>query len=149
MLWRDDEAAPRLSAAVARPARTFGFHLVPTGWRPVRDHRATPLALATFAARVRGQTVHALAGIARPERFFDTVRDCGIVVDRRHALPDHVVADASLLPPPPAIILMTAKDAVKFARFADERCWCLEVRAHLDPALLVWLEETLLGPSPD
>ena len=30
---------------------------------------------------------------------------------------------------------MTEKDAVKCARLADARCWCLPVRAQLDPRL--------------
>ena len=38
--------------------------------------------------------------------------------------------------PGAAVILMTAKDAVKCAAFADDRCWCLPVRARIDPALV-------------
>lgn len=149
LLWRDDEAAPRLPAGLALPTRRFGFRLAPAGWRQVAMPDAPPLAPDAFATRLQGQTVHALAGIARPERFFATLRAAGIVAHRSHALPDHVVADPALLPPPPAIVLMTAKDAVKFARIADGRCWFLEVRAHLDPALPDWLEETLRGSPPD
>jgi tetraacyldisaccharide-1-P 4'-kinase len=44
---------------------------------------------------------------------------------------------------------MTEKDAVKFAAVADRRCWYLEVRAHVDPALPDWLEELLRGSPPD
>ena len=42
-------------------------------------------------------------------------------------------------------ILMTEKDAVKCDAFADARCWYLPVRAHVDPALVARVEETLRG----
>jgi tetraacyldisaccharide 4'-kinase len=149
LLWRDDEAAPRLPEGLVLPPRRFGFHLEAAGWRPVTAPGAEPIEARAFAARLRGQTVHALAGIARPARFFATVRACGIALDHVHALPDHVVVDATLLPAAPATVLMTAKDAVKFAGVADDRCWFLEMRVHLDPALPDWLEELLRGSPPD
>ena len=45
------------------------------------------------------------------------------------------------------LIIMTAKDAVKFAGLADARCWYLAVRASCEPALIEWLEESLRGSS--
>ncbi len=149
LLWRDDEVEPRLPEGLVLPPRRFGFHLEAAGWRPVAAPDAAPIQARAFAARLRGQPVHALAGIARPERFFATVRACGIALDHAHALPDHVVVGPGLLPAAPATVLMTAKDAVKFTHVADDRCWFLEMRAHLDPALPDWLEELLRGSPPD
>jgi tetraacyldisaccharide 4'-kinase len=137
----------RLPDPTAVPAHRYAFWLEPAGWRPVGDPRAPAIDMVAFAERMRGQRVHALAGIGRPERFFETLRRSGIEPASCHPLADHVVADAAMLPPPPAQVLMTAKDAVKFAPWADARCWFLEVRARIDPALPDWLEASLRGSS--
>ena len=107
---------------------------------PLRQHMITALPLSGGRARAlshfRGQRVHAVAGIAHPQRFFDMLRAEGIGVVP-HAFADHhayVPADlrfGSELP-----VLMTEKDAVKCAAFADDRCWCLPVDATIDPALV-------------
>ena len=79
----------------------------------------------------RGRRVHAVAGIGRPQRFFDQLAGEGIEVVP-HAFPDHhrfVAGDlvfAEALP-----ILMTAKDAVKCAPFAPADCWEYPVRAQI------------------
>jgi tetraacyldisaccharide-1-P 4'-kinase len=65
------------------------------------------------------------------------------------ALGDHAqITPATLAALDADIIVMTEKDAVKCAAFADRRCWALAVCARLDPALPTWLEEHLNGPSP-
>ena len=51
---------------------------------------------------------------------------------------DLAIADAEA-------ILMTEKDALKCETFADERCWYLPVRVHIDPALVSRVEEALRG----
>lgn len=83
--------------------------------------------LATFA----GVTVHAVAGIGNPQRFFDLLRASGIVVIE-HALADHAhieAADISFADGNP--VLMTEKDAVKCARLADERHWFVPIDASM------------------
>jgi len=87
-----------------------------------------------------GQRVHAIAGIGDPERFFATLREFGIAVVP-HAFSDHHQYQASdfefgsrELP-----VLMTEKDAVKCAAFADERFFCVPVRAELPEAFWVSL----------
>jgi tetraacyldisaccharide 4'-kinase len=155
LLWRHADTEMRAAAADLLPGlgqglrRQFRFWLEPTGWRPVADPQAPTIGLAEFAARMRGQTVHALAGIGRPQRFFETLRRIGIEPARCEPLPDHVAAGAAMLPPPPVQVLMTAKDAVKFTPWADARCWFLEVRARFDPALPDWLEASLRGSPTD
>ena len=87
-----------------------------------------------------GQRVHAVAGIGDPERFFATLRDFGIAVVP-HAFSDHHQYQAEdfefgsrELP-----VLMTEKDAVKCAAFADDRFFSVPVRAELPEAFWVSL----------
>ena len=103
----------------------------------LRGARSQPLS--AFA----GQRVHAVAGIGDPERFFATLRDAGIAVVP-HAFPDHHryrpedLTFGSDLP-----VLMTEKDAVKCAPFADDRAWSVPVRAQLPEAFWVALLDRL------
>lgn len=85
-------------------------------------------------AYFRGRAVHAIAGIGRPERFFQLLRRLGIDFTA-HSFSDHHAYVASELSFPDAeCILMTEKDAVKCARFAHERHWVLPVSADIDAA---------------
>lgn len=74
-------------------------------------------------------SVHALAGIGNPERFFKQLENLGMTVDRR-PLPDHhplTVDDLAFADENP--VLMTEKDAVKVRAFAHNRCWFVPVDA--------------------
>jgi tetraacyldisaccharide 4'-kinase len=85
-------------------------------------------ALSEFA----GVTVHAVAGIGNPQRFFDMLRAQGILVVA-HPLPDHVrlrAADISFGDQCP--VLMTEKDAVKCERVAGPQHWYVPVTASFD-----------------
>jgi len=89
--------------------------------------------------------VHAVAGIGNPTRFFRQLQSLGIRAVA-HPFPDHhrfVAADLAF--PNAEAILMTEKDAVKCAAFADARCWYLPVAARIDPALVARVEEKLRG----
>jgi tetraacyldisaccharide 4'-kinase len=82
-------------------------------------------ALDEFA----GQSVHAVAGIGNPERFFNMLRSHGIEVIG-HALPDHArlqAADICFDDQRP--VLMTEKDAVKCAQLAGPGHWYVPVTA--------------------
>jgi tetraacyldisaccharide 4'-kinase len=97
------------------------------------------------AAAFRSPFVHAVAGIGNPERFFAHLAAMGIPATG-HAFPDHHRFVASDLAVAGAqAILMTEKDAVKCVAFADERCWYLPVRAHIEPSLVARVEEKLRG----
>ncbi len=97
------------------------------------------------ASAFGGPFVHAVAGIGNPDRFFAQLAAMGIAATP-HAFPDHHRFDAPDLAFAGAqAILMTEKDAVKCAVFANERCWYLPVRAHIDPALVARVEEGLRG----
>lgn len=78
-----------------------------------------------------GQRVHAVAGIGNPARFFALLRVAGIE-PIEHAFADHhafTVDDLRFGDEAP--VLMTQKDAVKCAAFADARMWTVPVRAQL------------------
>ncbi len=68
-------------------------------------------------------TLHAVAGIGVPERFFGQLEDLGLTIER-HAFADHhAFRPADLAFGDEAPILMTEKDAIKCRAFADERMW--------------------------
>ena len=96
-------------------------------------------SLSTFA----GQRVHAVAGIAHPERFFAMLRQRGIGVVP-HAFADHHrygaedFAFGSQLP-----VLMTEKDAVKCRSFAGDGYYGVPLQAELPAAFWVALLDRL------
>lgn len=104
-----------------------------------------PIAAADFASFAAQASVTALAGIGEPERFFEMLRGLGIRAQTL-PLPDHGPVERTRLDSLQAdLVLMTTKDAVKCAGFADPRCWALEVSADPDPQLISWLAEVLVG----
>lgn len=94
-------------------------------------------------AQWHGQPIHAVAGIARPERFFSDLEREGLHIIR-HPFPDHHrfckqdIAFADHLP-----ILMTEKDAVKCHQFADERCWYRALAVSPEASFLPRLQEKI------
>ncbi|MBN8442679.1 MAG: tetraacyldisaccharide 4'-kinase [Thauera sp.] len=116
-----------LSAQLRRRLRdcaVFPMHLEGGALRALRspDTRSEPSAL-------RGRRVHAVAGIGRPQRFFDQLASYGLDVVP-HAFADHhrfVPADLVFASGEP--IVMTSKDAVKCRPFAPDDCWEFPVRA--------------------
>lgn len=82
----------------------------------------------------RGRNVHAIAGIGRPDRFFQLLRRLGIGFTAHPFSDHHIYAAHDLSFPDADCILMTEKDAVKCGRFAHERHWVLPVKGELDAA---------------
>lgn len=81
------------------------------------------------------KTLHLVAGIGNPERFFAGCDKLGYTGER-HVFPDHhtfVQSDIDFAGD--TTILMTEKDAVKCEKFADHRHWYLPVSAKLQPDL--------------
>lgn len=88
----------------------------------------------------RGATVHAVAGIGNPDRFFAHLQRLGIRVIT-HPYPDHhryTARDLRFTDGLP--VIMTRKDAVKCERFAGDDAWYLAVEARPDPRVgeAVW-----------
>lgn len=97
------------------------------------------------AEELAGRTVHAVAGISNPDRFFRTLEELGCQTVP-HQYPDHyrfraedVIFDDDLM------VVMTEKDAVKLERQALNRdlYWYLEVDAILDLPVI----DSILGKA--
>ncbi|OLO03544.1 tetraacyldisaccharide 4'-kinase [Salinicola socius] len=121
----------------------FSMTLAPTAWRHLASGARYPIEPLPFAVDV---PVVALAGIGHPQRFFDTLDTLG-VPHQGVAFGDHHRYSIADLPDAPTIVVMTAKDAVKCAGFADERCWVLDVEATPEPAFVTWWAEQVDGWS--
>lgn len=112
-------------AAQGRPHR-LSMVLEPVAARHLATHKLT--AWSEWIVQYQDHAVAALAGIGHPERFFGMLRRQGLDVRQTLALPDHGMAPADALKALTApIVLMTAKDAVKYAGANDPRLWAVEV----------------------
>ena len=79
---------------------------------------------------LHGVRVHAVAGIGNPGRFFQLLESFGLSVVP-HAFADHHPFSAQDLDLPGDLpILMTEKDAVRCAAFANDRLACVPVTAQ-------------------
>lgn len=116
-------------------------YVIPVSAAPVAA--SSSRTIESFA----GQSVHAVAGIGHPARFFAALRAAGLrpiehpFADHHAFRPEDISFDDNLP------VLMTAKDAVKCSAFADGRCWQVPVTAQLEPdggrALLDHIENIL------
>jgi tetraacyldisaccharide 4'-kinase len=87
------------------------------------------------AAAFAGQRLQAVAGIGNPQRFFDTLRALGLSFNAQ-PFPDHYAySPEDLVFRATDAVLMTEKDAVKCAAFAQDNWWYLPVDARVDPAM--------------
>ena len=109
--------------------RTFAMHLASERFSRLASNQ--DLAPAEFGLMARGRQVVAVAGIGNPQRFFDHLAALGVQAQTR-AFDDHYHYQPGDLKLPGAeIVVMTEKDAVKCAAFADARMWFLRVEASL------------------
>ena len=77
-------------------------------------------------------TVHAVAGIGNPKRFFDLLRAHGIQVIE-HGFPDHAaITQADLQFGDDFDVFMTEKDAVKLSQKMSDRYWSVPVDLIMD-----------------
>ena len=119
-------------------AREYHMELIPT-----RLHNLASSHKNMSLDHLIGKTVHAVAGIGNPDRFFQQLASHGLDVIE-HPFPDHhpfeekdIVFDDELP------VLMTEKDAVKCQLFATERHWSVPVDAKLDERMMPLLMRLL------
>lgn len=97
------------------------------------------------AEALRGKTLHALAGIGDPGRFFRTLESLGLACIE-HPFPDHhAYSEDDLRVVGEGVLLMTEKDAVKCAALRTGEAWVLPVEAALPPALIDLVLEKIRG----
>jgi tetraacyldisaccharide 4'-kinase len=83
--------------------------------------------------RFADTTVHAVAGIGNPQRFFDLLRAQGMQVIE-HRFPDHAKLSEGDLEFGDAFdVFMTEKDAVKLGRDMKDKFWYVPVDFSIDP----------------
>ncbi|MDA1107049.1 MAG: tetraacyldisaccharide 4'-kinase [Proteobacteria bacterium] len=124
----------------------FAMRLQPLAARNLADEARTR-GIESFS----GETVHAVAAIGNPVRFFNQLRALGLSVVE-HAFPDHYrFVEQDFRFDDGRTVFMTEKDAVKCKPFARPHYWYLPVTAELDPAfgaaLLELLEKIPHGPK--
>ncbi|MEL6980039.1 MAG: tetraacyldisaccharide 4'-kinase [Pseudomonadota bacterium] len=113
------------------------------------------LAADTGGRSLKGAKIIAFAGIGRPEKFFDTLRDLGADLVETTAFPDHHRYSAAMLQrlearaqARGATLATTEKDAVRFPKWFRGRA--LVVRVSLgfaEPAAIDAVLRPLIDPS--
>lgn len=79
----------------------------------------------------KGKTVHAVAGIGNPKRFFELLKTFGIKVIE-HSFPDHAVFNAKDLNFDDQLeIFMTEKDAIKIDKNTSDKFWFIPVEVSM------------------
>ncbi len=108
--------------------------------RPEKIYQLTDPSRRLSADELNGLTIHAVAGIGHPQRFFKALLQAGFYVIP-HAFPDHYLFQKSDFDfNDHAPIIMTEKDAIKCLPFADDRYWCLAVCAELSASFFTQLQ---------
>ncbi|WP_313077190.1 tetraacyldisaccharide 4'-kinase [Melaminivora sp.] len=114
--------------------------------RELASHAVDARGRRVALAALRGQRLHAVAGIARPEDFFCLLRQRGLQPERCEGLPDHFDFDSwDPLPDNGYTLICTEKDAVKlWRRWPDALAVPLQVT--LAPAFFDQLDARLPAP---
>ena len=116
--------------------------LAPRYWRNLRTGETFSASRPPFKTSLR-RPAFAMAGIGNPERFFQTLEDLEVHIER-HPFPDHhIFKDHEV--PDGRVVLMTAKDAVKCRSWSEETYWALDVEARIKPELIENLHHQLVN----
>ena len=135
------EPWPRRVDLVLRPqeAATIDGHAVA---RTLADSAVRADGTRIRLDTLRGQPLHALAGVANPELFFDMLRGAGLELARTIGLPDHhAFTDAAQIDAA-ATLLCTEKDAVKLWRLRPD-AWAVPLQVRIEPAFWKALDRLL------
>lgn len=89
-----------------------------------------------------GQPVDAVAGLARPQAFFDMLRAHGLRLADTHALPDHHDFSDWQPTPPTRALLCTEKDAVKLWAHQPE-AWAVPLQMVPEPSFWQAVDDRL------
>ena len=78
------------------------------------------------------QTVHSIAGIGHPDRFFNYLRESGLNIEPHYFVDHHHFKAIDLHFNDKQPILMTEKDAIKCRGFATDDMWYIPVKASIN-----------------
>lgn len=108
-------------------AAQSSFNMLPMACQAVNQTGIKPRMLSSFSA----QSVHAIAGIGHPQRFFSMLESYGIHVIP-HEFVDHAqYSQADFIFNDELAVLMTEKDAVKCTEFNLPNHWLVPVEIQL------------------
>ncbi|MCG2593379.1 tetraacyldisaccharide 4'-kinase [Ramlibacter sp. XY19] len=135
------EPWPRKVDLVLRPEDAHGIagHTV---WRTLASHAVRADGTRAPLGSLGGHKLHALAGIANPQPFFDMLRGAGLHLERTFALPDHHAFEDGSKLDPGATLLCTEKDAVKLWRLRPD-AWAVPLQLEIEPAFWEELDRRL------
>lgn len=146
------EPATRLDEVALIVANGGGFT---NGAKPVIDMRLEPGDLVPLGSgtpvpleALKGEVVHAVAGIGDPERFFTMLEQHGLEIER-HPFPDHhEFTRADLYFDESGPVVMTEKDAVKCRRFGGGDRYALPVTAAFDAEATRLVQQSIARLKP-
>lgn len=136
VLLAGGSSQPKVPRRVSISLRVSTFHRL-------IDHETKDVqTFLNFAQQAR---IAAVAGIATPSKFFDTLHRLGLRLTQTHPLSDHFSFETQPFGTIDAdIIVITGKDAVKCGKIADPRIWVADIEMIFsDPDFLPWLDHQL------
>ena len=149
---RDGDTAPARSP-LALPVRATAFRAS----RRLADLAVDPLGRQRALSTFLDTNVTAVAGIARPDVFFNMLRERGLNPATTLALPDHADGEAFQALPrsASATVLCTEKDAVKlFAIIAEwpaidrPAVWAVPLELRIEPGFFADIDRMLHTLAP-
>lgn len=109
----------------------YTMKVEPTGFISIQDSNVS-VSMDAFPR----ESIHAVAGIGHPERFFSLLSAAGFNLIR-HVFPDHHLYQASDLKfNDNRMVVMTEKDAVKCSTFAGKHYWYLSIKVKISDKLI-------------
>jgi tetraacyldisaccharide 4'-kinase len=114
---------------VAKPvgAGVYTMTLLPGKIYALKDKQIADIEL------LKQQPLHAVAGIGRPARFFDSARDAGLTIIDHPFDDHHAYSPVDLEFNDEHDVITTEKDAIKLARIhSGKTIWVLPVQARMD-----------------
>jgi tetraacyldisaccharide 4'-kinase len=125
------ESWPSAVDLVLRTDRTPGIEGFAVR-RKLADHAGRADGTRVALATLRGRPLTAVAGIARPEAFFDMLREAGLTLAATAAFPDHHDFEHQPIDSEGRELVCTQKDAVKLWR-RHPQAWAVPLTVDIDP----------------
>ena len=113
-----------------------------TAHRALAPHAVRSDDQQVALAELRGLAVHAVAGIAKPEAFFDMLRQSGLALRSTQALADHDDFHGWEAPDDGAPLLCTEKDALKLWPLYPA-AWAVPLDFQPEPAFFARIDQLL------